>query len=109
MSDLILRYIYRLLENPQINWRGIYRRLFLKYYEIVKSKGEEPLKEVIRCFIIDDTFIKKTGKFIEEATTVFDHSIHKSVLGFKMLVLVYWYGLNFLGVDFSVHHELGSV
>ena len=45
---------YRLLENPQINWRGLYRRLFLKYYEIVKSKGEEPLKEVIRCFIIDD-------------------------------------------------------
>jgi hypothetical protein len=99
---------YRLLENPQINWRGLYRRLFLKYYEIVKSKGEEPIKGVIRCFIIDDTLIKKTGKFIEGVTTVFDHSMHKSVLGLKMLVLGYWDGLNFLGVDFSVHHELGK-
>lgn len=99
---------YRLLENPQINWRGLYRRLFIKYYEIVKSKGEEPLKGVIRCFIIDDTLIEKTGKFIEGVTKVFDHVTHKPVLGLKMLVLGYWDGLNFLGVDFSVHHELGK-
>ena len=99
---------YRLLENPQINWRALYRRLFLKYYEIVKSKGEEPIKGVIRCFILDDTLIEKTGKFIEGVTKVFDHSIRKSVLGLKMLVLGYWDGLNFLGVDFSVHHELGK-
>jgi hypothetical protein len=99
---------YRLLENPQINWRGLYRRLFIKYYEIVKSKGEEPIKGAIRCFIIDDTLLEKTGKFIEGVTKVFDHSIHKPVLGLKMLVLGYWDGLNFLGVDFSIHHEFGK-
>ena len=46
---------YRLLENPLINWRGLYSRILLKYYEIVKSKGEEPKKGAIRCYIIDDT------------------------------------------------------
>lgn len=99
---------YRLLENPLINWRGLYRKILLKYYEIVKSKGEEPEKRTIRCFIIDDTLIEKTGKCIEGITTVWDHVKHKSVLGLKMLVLAYWDGLNLLGVDFSVHHELGK-
>jgi len=99
---------YLLLENQLINWRGLYRRILLKYYEIVKSKGEEPVKKTIRCFIIDDTLIKKTGKLIEGVTKVFDHVTHKSVLGLKMLVLGYWDGLNFLGVDFTVHHELGK-
>lgn len=99
---------YRLLENVFINWRGLYRRILLKYYEIVKSEGEESEKETKRCFIIDDTVIEKTGKSIEGVTTVWDHVKHKSVLGLKMLVLGYWDGLNFLGVDFSVHHELGK-
>jgi hypothetical protein len=99
---------YRLLENQLINWRGLYRRILLKYYEIVKSKGEELEKGTIRCFIIDDTLIEKTGKFIEGVTKVYDHVTHKSVLGLKMLVLGYWDGLNFLGVDFTVHHELGK-
>jgi len=111
-SNLILSgekcVYYRLLENQLINWRGLYRRILLKYYEIVKSKGEEPEKGTIRCFIIDDTLIEKTGKFIEGVTKVFDHVTHKSVLGLKMLVLGYWDGLNFLGVDFTVHHELGK-
>lgn len=99
---------YRLIENQLINWRGLYRRILLKYYEIVKSKGEELEKGAIRCFIIDDTLIEKTGKFIEGVTKVFDHVTGKSVLGLKMLVLGYWDGLNFLGVDFTVHHELGK-
>ncbi len=99
---------YRLLENQFINWRGLYRRILLKYYEIVKSKGEEPEQGTIRCFIIDDTVIEKTGKFIEGVTKVFDHVTQKSVLGLKMLVLGYWDGINFLGVDFSLHHEMGK-
>ena len=99
---------YRLMENPQINWRGLYRRIVLKYYEIVKSKGEEPIKGTIRCFIIDDTLIGKTGKLIEGVTKVFDHAKHKAVLGLKMLVLGYWDGMNFLSVDFSLHRELGK-
>ena len=99
---------YRLMENPQINWRGLYRRILLKYYEIVKCKGEEPSEAVTRCLIIDDTLIEKTGKFIEGVSKVFDHVQHKSVLGLKILVLGYWDGVTFLGVDFSVHHELGK-
>jgi hypothetical protein len=99
---------YRLMENQQINWRSLYRRILLKYYEIVKSKGEEPTQRAIRCFIIDDTLINKTGKFIEGVTNVFDHAKQKTVLGLKMLVLGYWDGMNFLGVDFSLHHELGK-
>jgi hypothetical protein len=112
ISNLILSgekcVYYRLMENPQINWRGLYRRILIKYYEIVKSKGEEPIEGVIRCFIIDDTLIKKTGKLIEGVTKVFDHTTQKAVLGLKMLVLGYWDGMNFLGIDFSVHHELGK-
>ena len=112
LSNLIISgekcVYYRLLENPLINWRGLYRRILLKYYEIVKSKGEEPEQVTIRCFIIDDTVIEKTGKFIEGVTRVFDHVTQKSVLGLKMLVLGYWDGINFLGVDFSLHHEMGK-
>ncbi|MDO9152385.1 MAG: transposase, partial [Paludibacter sp.] len=68
----------------------------------------EPEKGTIRCYIIDDTLIEKTGKLIEGVTKVFDHVTQKSVLGLKMLVLGYWDGMNFLGVDFSAHHELGK-
>lgn len=99
---------YRLMENPRINWRGLYRRIVIKYYEIVKNKGEEPIKGAIRCLIIDDTLIEKTGKLIEGVTKVFDHAKQKTVLGLKMLVLGYWDAMNFLSIDFSVHHELGK-
>jgi len=99
---------YRLLENAKINWRGLYLRILLKYYQIVKEKGEQFDNKVIRCFIIDDTLLEKTGKLIEGVSKVFDHVSHKAVLGFKMLVLAYWDGTSLLGVDFSVHRESGK-
>jgi len=99
---------YRLLENSKINWRRLYVRILLKYYEIIKEKGEPLDQQVIRCFIIDDTLLDKTGKLIEGVSKVFDHVSHKAVLGFKMLVLAYWDGISLLGVDFSVHRESGK-
>jgi len=99
---------YRLMENPLINWRGIYTRIVLRYYQIVADRSRCEGTKIIRCFVIDDTLLEKTGKCIEGITKVFDHVTRRSVLGLKMLVLGYWDGFNFVALDASLHNETGE-
>lgn len=99
---------YRLMENPGINWRRLYEKIVLRYYEIVRTKAEPLATGAIRCFIIDDTLIEKTGKQIEGVSKVHDHVTNSFVLGLKMLLLAYWDGKNLLSIDYSLHREKGK-
>ena len=94
--------LYRLLNNEEMPWR----KLLLG---IVKSFSKEvnPNKEVTEnsCYIIDDTVLQKRGRKIEGVSMVHDHTVHKSVAGFKLLALCHFDGKSTLPVDFSMHGE----
>ncbi len=78
---------YRLLENAKYNWRIFLLNLsFQVYQQTHLEQPKEPTKTE-ESFIIDDTVIEISGKLIELASYVFDHSQNKSVLGFSKVAL----------------------
>ena len=76
---------YRLLNNEKVNWRGILMSFALQFKSLIEQKCEA--NEAVKCFVVDDTDIEKTGKTFEFISRIFNHVIGKHVLGFKMLVL----------------------
>jgi hypothetical protein len=61
-----------------------------------------------RYLIFDDTTLSKTGKRIEKIGKVWDHVTNSYVLGFKLLVMMYWDGKSSIPLDFSLHREKGK-
>jgi hypothetical protein len=97
---------YRFRNNQNICWRTVLWLFMAKFKELtIDSISESP---EIRCLIFDDTVLKKTGKYIDKVSRVWDHVTGKSVIGFKLLVMAYWDGMSFIPVDFSVHREVGQ-
>jgi len=96
---------YRLLNNEKVNWRGILMSFALRFKSLVEQKCES--NTGVKCFVVDDTDIEKTGKTFEYLSRIFNHVIKKHVLGFKMLTLGYWDGKSLIAVDFSLHREKG--
>jgi ABC-type multidrug transport system fused ATPase/permease subunit len=47
-------------------------------------------------------------KFIERISRVWDHVTGRCVLGYKLLVAVYWDGSSCIPVDYSIHREKGK-
>ncbi|WP_459919067.1 transposase, partial [Desulfocicer niacini] len=39
------------------------------------------------CFVIDDTILQKSGRKIENASYIHDHTVGRSVLGFCIVTL----------------------
>lgn len=97
---------YRLMNNSLINWRKLLMSFSKQFLRIATEKGEK--SNGVKCLIIDDTDIEKTGKTIEFIGRIFNHVTRKSILGFKMLTLGFWDGKSFIGVDFSLHREKGK-
>jgi len=97
---------YRLLNNEKVNWRGILMSFALRFKSLVEQKCDT--NGAVKCFVIDDTDIEKTGKTFEFISRVFNHVIKKHVLGFKMLVLSYWDGKSLIAIDLSQHREKGA-
>jgi hypothetical protein len=60
------------------------------------------------CFILDDTFLEKTGCFIEGVSRVFDHVSGRCALGFKLLLLTFFDGTSTICCDFTLHREKGK-
>ena len=60
------------------------------------------------CLIFDDTTVKKSGKKMEKSGRVWDHVVQRSILGFKILVALYWDGKSSIPIDFSIHREKGQ-
>lgn len=99
---------YEFKNNNKMNWRKFLNSVVKKYVKIVKQKTESSQEKLLQCFIVDDTFCEKTGRRIEMIGRVFDHVVHKYLLGFKILLLGYWDGKSFIPVDFSIHGEKGK-
>ena len=75
---------YRFLENANYNWHLFTLNLS---YHIDKSIGSKSDMATEKFFILDDTITEVSGKLIESASYIYDHTIGRSVLGFQKLVL----------------------
>jgi hypothetical protein len=60
------------------------------------------------CYILDDTTMEKSGKYMECVSRVFDHTINSCVLGYKLMILAFFDGKSTLPCDFSLHREKGK-
>ena len=99
---------YRLKNNERICWRQILWHIGMKFIELTESNRvtEEPDKP--HYLIFDDTVVEKSGKKMEFLGRVWDHVKQRSVLGFKILVMLYWDGKSSIPLDFSLHREKGK-
>jgi len=98
---------YRLKNNPSICWRMILWLFGLKFIKMVSSQGEN-ISGAIKCLVLDDSGLVKTGRYIEKISRIFDHVSKRYILGYKLLTMGYWDGVSFIPLDFSLHRERGS-
>ena len=73
-----------------------------------EKTGTNGKKSKPRCLILDDTLLEKSGKKIEKIGKVFDHVSKRMVLGFRLLVGLYFDGTSAIPVDFSIVREKGK-
>ena len=97
---------YRLKNDYRFNWRELLKEVVRQFVKIIAR--HRAVSQRIKCFIVDDSVLEKTGKCIEGIGRIWDHVTHRYVLGFKMLVLGYYDGSSFVPVDFSLHREEGK-
>jgi hypothetical protein len=95
---------YDLKNNLNIDWRKLCYIFLKQSFRLIRKHGEENIKS-LKCLIVDDTLLEKTGSKIENVSYVHDHITGDWLLGFKMLMLGFWDGKSFFGVDFSLHKE----
>ena len=100
--------LYKVKNSPLINWRRLLIGQSLRCTQgiHIDVRATDPWERP--CFIIDDSDMPKTGKFIELIGRVFSHVSGKYPLGFKSMNLSYWSGQHLLHVDFSLHLEKGK-
>ena len=99
---------YRLKNNENICWRRILWHIVMKFIQISLSTALPDESDKPHCLIFDDTTIKKSGKKMEKMGRVWDHVEQRSILGFKILIMLYWDGKSFIPADFSIHREKGK-
>jgi hypothetical protein len=79
---------YRFLDNANYNWHKFIMSLSViiegKLTTQTKTTKEENSE---KFFVIDDTINEISGKLVEKASYVYDHTQGKCVLGFQKLVL----------------------
>ena len=98
---------YRFKNRSAIDWRKLHRNIAKRFVKLSEKRGESSSSSV-KCFIADDTTLKKSGMKIENIGKVYDHVSQRMVLGFKMLLLGYWDGKSFIPLDSSFHNEKGK-
>ncbi len=86
---------YRFLENANYNWHLFTLNLSCQIDKSIASKSELTTK---KFFVLDDTITEVSGKLIESASYIYDHTIGRSVLGFQKLVLGIYTSDRFLPV-----------
>jgi hypothetical protein len=110
--DLEKNVYYRLKNSEKVCWRRILWYIVGKFLQQTeKDKSNRSEKEATtkpRCLIFDDTLLEKTGKKIEKIGKVWDHVTHRMVLGFRLLVGLYFDGTSAIPVDFSLVREKGQ-
>lgn len=73
-----------------------------------RVRNRTALKSDIRCVIIDDTDLPKTGFKTEKIGKVFSYTQMKPILGFKAMFLCFTDGVFQFLLDFSLHREEGK-
>jgi hypothetical protein len=96
--------IYRLMNNPLVDWKSILLSFAKQFINIVTGKVESDEK-AIKCFVIDDTDIEKSGKTFEGISKINSHKEHCYLFGFKLLLLCYWDGKSLIPCCLSLHRE----
>jgi predicted nucleic acid-binding Zn finger protein len=98
---------YRIKNRETIGWRMILWHIAARFMRITAEKSTI-LRDKPRYLIFDDSTIEKSGKKMEFIGRVWDHVKQCSVLGFKLLVMLYWDGVSSIPLDFSIHREKGK-
>jgi hypothetical protein len=96
--------IYRLMNNPLIDWKSILLSFAKQFLKSVSLKCEVD-KKAIKCFIMDDSDIEKSGKTFECLSKIYSHKEHCYLFGFKLLLLCYWDGKSLIPCGLSFHRE----
>jgi hypothetical protein len=100
---------YRLLSREDIDWRQLLYGVCRSFNrQVEREKDKSASSNAPCCFIIDDTFLEKTGCCIERVSRVFDHVSGKCKPGFKLLLLAFFDGKSTIGCDFTLHREKGK-
>jgi len=99
---------YRLKNNPTICWRRILWHIVMRFIRITESETPEEDKKRPHYLIFDDTTIEKSGKKMEFIGKVWDHVMQRLLLGYKLLIMLYWDGKSSIPLDFSIHREKGQ-
>ena len=97
---------YRFMNDGNVNWRRIIYSVFRQLYSRVSRKTTS--KSDVKCVIIDDTDLPKTGFKTEKIGKVFSHTQMKPILGFKAMFLCFTDGVSQSILDFSLHGEEGK-
>lgn len=107
LTDAQKDAFYRLKNNSAIDWRKILYAFCKRFKALAKSKGEAK-GTGIKCLILDDSDMHKSGLRIENISKIWDHVIGKSVLGYKLLACAFYDGVSLLPLDFTLHREKGK-
>jgi len=95
--------VYRFLNSPFHNWRGVLSRLALKAIAFLIPLTSAKERKI---FVVDDSvYDKSRSKKLELLSTVYDHVEERFVRGFRMLTLAFTDGISLIPLDFSL---LGS-
>jgi hypothetical protein len=99
--------VYRLMNNQFVDWSLIILSFAKQFLKCVLSNSEVAGKheKSVRCFVIDDTDIAKSGKTFEGLSKIYSHKEHRSLFGFKLLLLCYWDGKSLIPCGLSFHRE----
>ena len=97
---------YRFMNDGNVKWRKLPYAMNLQLLRKI-SRSTEASHDKPVCLIIDDTDAPKSGRKSELIGKVFSHILHKTILGYKCMTLLYTDGLSQLFLDFSIHGEEG--
>ena len=99
---------YRFLSNADINWRQIVYSFNRRLLGRIATRSDSVKSTDPRCLIADDTDFPKTGRKGEKLGRIFSHIVHKSILGYKALFLLFTDGKTQSFVDFTLQGEMGK-
>lgn len=89
---------YEFLKNPRYNWRKLLLGLVsvvVRFTEVLTNEERE------KVLIIDEsTYDRSRSRMVELLAWVHDHTVNRSLKGFRLLTLGWSDGVSFLPLDF---------
>ena len=98
---------YRMMVRQTMDWRRLLSHTVIRFECLLRKNGIGT-RSGNSCVIFDDTTLEKTGRKLEHITKVFDHAGKNYVLGYKLLLCLFFDGKFSLPFGFSIHEELGK-